>query len=346
MKKHHLQLFATLLLCSAVLMTGCGNPNQPEEPSQQDGKTTYSNPISDLKLPDPTVFRDSDGSFYLVASDEGYKGLPIAKSKDLVEWSKVGEVFTVTTRPRLDGRTDGGLWAPDLVKIGSKYVLYYAYYSTQGEWQWGIGVATADRPTGPWTDKGKLFLGGEIGVRCSIDPCFYADNGKNYLIWGSYYGIWAIELTADGLDVKDGAEKVRLAGADGYGLEAAMIYKKDGRYYLFVSEGGTGYTENYKLGAARADQLLGPYLNKAGKDVRNAGVDFFMGAGNGFVSPGHCAEIITDDHGEDWVLCHAFVSGEQDKGRRLLLNKLTWSDGWPSVSGGVPAKTGTVPYWK
>ena len=347
MKIQHLPAFAALLLSTALLLTGCGDPKQPEDPSQEQEKTSYTNPVSDLRLPDPSVIRDSDGSFYLFASDEGGPGLPIAKSTDLITWSKVGEVFTAAARPRLDGRTDGGLWAPHIAKIGSKFVLYYAYYSTLNEWQWGIGVATADRPTGPWTDKGKLFLGGEIGVQCSIDPCFYADNGKNYLMWGSYYGIWAIELTADGLDVKDGAEKVRLAGTDGYGLEAAMIHKRDGKYYLFVSEGGTGYTENYKLGAARADNLLGPYLNKAGQNVVGHGVDFFLQAGNGFVSPGHCSQILTDDHGEDWVLYHAFVRNEQDKGRRPMLSNLVWSGGWPSIQGGVPAATSEkVPYWK
>ena len=337
------------MLCTLIPLVSCEGNGQKEEPSQETTPTTYNNPVSNLILPDPSVIRDSDGTFYLYASDESVKGLPIVKSKDLVNWSQSGQVFSGAARPRLDGSSDGNLWAPEIARIGNKYVLYYSYTPKDfsgKEWQWGIGAATADRPTGPWTDKGKIFLGGEIGVQCSIDPCFYAENGKNYLIWGSYFGIWAIELSADGLSVKDGAEKVHLAGKDGYGLEGAMIHKKDGKYYLFVSEGGTGYNDHYKLGCARADQLLGPYLNKAGKDVKTAPVDFFLSAGNGFISPGHCSQILTDDKGQDWVLYHAYVQNEQDKGRRLMLSNLSWTGGWPSVAGGVPAKSRQIPYWK
>jgi arabinan endo-1,5-alpha-L-arabinosidase len=255
----------------------------------------------------------------------------------------VGQVFGAGNRPSLDGRTDGGLWAPDIAKVGNKYVLYYAYYSTKGEWSWGIGAATADKLTGPWVNIGKIFIGGEVGVQCSIDPCFYSENGRNYLFWGSYYGIWAIELTADGLAVKPDAEKVRVAGVDGYGLEAAMIHKRNGQYFLFVSEGGTGYKEHYKVGAARADNLLGPYVNKAGQNVVGGAVDFFMKEGDGFISPGHSSQVITDKNGQDWFLHHAFVKNEEDKSRRLMLTKLDWTaDGWPTVEDGVPARECTT----
>lgn len=339
----------SFLLLATACLASCNPNSKPDGPDVDPVATSYTNPVTAQAYPDPSVIKGDDGFFYLYATEDAVKGIPIAKSKDLVNWSQSGQVFSGAARPRLDGSSDGNLWAPEIARIGNKYVLYYSYTPKDfsgKEWQWGIGAATADRPTGPWTDKGKIFLGGEIGVQCSIDPCFYAENGKNYLIWGSYFGIWAIELSADGLSVKDGAEKVHLAGKDGYGLEGAMIHKKDGKYYLFVSEGGTGYNDHYKLGCARADQLLGPYLNKAGKDVKTAPVDFFLSAGNGFISPGHCSQILTDDKGQDWVLYHAFVQNEQDKGRRLMLSNLSWTGGWPSVAGGFPAKSGQIPYWK
>lgn len=345
--KNDLYLSLAALVLTAACLASCDPGNKADGPDV-DPVTTYTNPVSVQPCPDPSVIKGDDGFFYLFATEDAVRGIPILKSKDLVNWSPSGQVFSGAARPRLDGSPDGNLWAPEIARIGKKYVLYYSYTPKDfagKEWQWGIGAATADRPSGPWTDKGKIFLSGEIGVQCSIDPCFYTEGGRNYLIWGSYFGIWAIELTADGLSVKGGAEKVHLAGQDGYGLEGSMIFKKDGKYYLFVSEGGNGYDNDYKLGAARADKLLGPYLNKAGKDVKNAAVDFFLKAGNGFVSPGHCSEIVTDGHGTDWVLCHAFVQGEPDKGCRLVLNRLDWTNGWPAVEGGVCAKSGTLPYW-
>lgn len=54
----------------------------------------------------------------------------------------------------------------------------------------GIGVAISDTPQGPFTDLGKLFRSNEIGVHNSIDPFYIEDNGKKYLFWGSWWGIW------------------------------------------------------------------------------------------------------------------------------------------------------------
>ena len=151
-----------LFALSLSFLASCDNKGKELPPEEKE--TTYNNPVSDLILPDPSVIRDSDGTFYLYASDESVKGLPIVKSKDLVNWSQSGQVFSGAARPRLDGSSDGNLWAPEIARIGNKYVLYYSYTPKDfsgKEWQWGIGAATADRPTGPWTDKGKIFLDGE-----------------------------------------------------------------------------------------------------------------------------------------------------------------------------------------
>ena len=74
-----------------------------------------------------------------------------------------------------------------------------------GELTCGIGCATADKPEGPFTDHGKMFRSNEINVQNSIDPFYIDDGGKKYLFWGSFRGIYAIELSDDGLSLKDGA---------------------------------------------------------------------------------------------------------------------------------------------
>ena len=333
MRRKFIILSAAIL---AVCAAGCGSENN-EDPVP--ARTSYTNPLSAVPIGDPTFVKGDDGYFYLYSSEE-VRGMPIMRSANLTDWKQIGIVFSDARRPKLDGMTEGGLWAPDVSRLGDRYIMYYAYApanSVDG-WGHGIGVAEADRPEGPWTDKGRLFLGGEIGVKWSIDPCFvHEDDGSNWLLWGSYYGIWAIELSADGLSVKPGAEKVHLAGKDGYGIEGAMIHKKDGKYYLFLSHGGTEYNEHYKLGVAVSDNLLGPYLTKAGKSVADgAPVDFFLAAGNGFISPGHCSEIFTDKNGTDWVFYHAWVEGHPEYRRLLMLDKIVWNDGWPSISDGYP----------
>ena len=342
MKPFHF-LFPALAL--VVMLTGCKRDDPEEKPDEgsQPSVTSYTNPVSTISLPDPTVIRADDGLFYLVSTEDAVRGMPVMRSKNLIDWTQAGKVFSDATRPSPNGSKAEGLWAPDINKIGDKYVLYYSTYSSTSEWNWGISAATADKPSGPWIHRSKLFLGGEIGVNCSIDPCFYSENGKNWLLWGSYFGIWAIELSSDGLSLAPGAEKVRLCGLDGYGIEAAMLHKHEGKYYLFVSGGGTQYNEHYQLGVVRSDNLLGPYLNKAGNNVaEGAPVDFFLSAGNGFISPGHCSEILTDDAGVDWLLYHAFVQGQPDGGRRLMLDHLTWSGGWPSIGNGKPTATSSI----
>lgn len=84
---------------------------------------TYTNPVINTSLPDPSVIRADDGYFYLYATED-IRNLPIYRSRDLVDWQFVGTAFTPETRPQWN--KDGGIWAPDINKIGDKYVLYYS----------------------------------------------------------------------------------------------------------------------------------------------------------------------------------------------------------------------------
>ena len=135
----------------------------------EDPAKTYKNPVVNYSLPDPSVIRAEDGYFYLYATED-IRNLPIHRSKDLIKWESVGTAFTDETRPTFEPK--GNLWAPDINKIGDKYVLYYSMSCWGGEWTCGIGVATADKPEGPFVDHGMMFRSNEIGVQNSIDP-FY-----------------------------------------------------------------------------------------------------------------------------------------------------------------------------
>ena len=55
-----------------------------------------------------------------------------------------------------------------------------------GEWTCGIGVATADKPEGPFVDHGMMFRSNEIGVQNSIDPFYIEDGGRKYMFWGVF----------------------------------------------------------------------------------------------------------------------------------------------------------------
>ena len=301
----------------------------------------YNNPVINESLPDPTVIKADDGYFYLYAT-ENIRNVPIYRSENLVDWRRVGTAFTDRTRPQMVPR--GNIWAPDINLINGKYVMYYSKSTWGGEWECGIGVATADRPSGPFTDVGKLFISSEIGVQNSIDPFYIEEeDGSKYLFWGSFRGIYGIQLSDDGLSIKPGAQKVQIAGTL---TEGTYIYKHDGYYYLFGSAGTCceGLNSTYRVMVARSENLLGPYVNKSGKSALENNFMLVMQKSNKVVGPGHNSEIVQDDAGQYWMLYHGFDAADPDGGRKVYLDQILWDkDGWPIVRNRVPSITANAP---
>ena len=292
----------------------------------------YSNPVIDYSLPDPSIIKGEDGYFYLYATED-IRNLPILRSKDLVNWEFVGTAFTDATRP--DFEPEGGIWAPDINKIGDKYVLYYSMSVWGGEWTCGIGCAVSDRPEGPFKDCGMMFRSNGIKVQNSIDPFYIEDNGHKYLFWGSFRGIYAIELSEDGLSLKSGSSPVQIAGT---AYEGTYIHKRGGYYYMFASIGSCceGLKSTYTTVVGRSTSLFGPYLDKKGQSMMDNHHEILIHKNDSFVGTGHNSEIVSDNAGTDWLFYHA-VSVANPDGRVLMLDKIDWIDGWPSVEGNSPS---------
>lgn len=295
-------------------------------------ENTYTNPVVDYSLPDPSVIKGDDGYYYLYATED-IRNLPIHRSKDLVNWELVGTAFTDETRP--DFEPKGGLWAPDINKIGDKYVLYYSMSVWGGEWTCGIGCAVADTPAGKFKDCGMMFRSNGINVQNSIDPFYIEDGGKKYLFWGSFHGIYGIELSDDGLKVKEEAKPVQVAG-DAY--EGTYIHKRDGYYYLFASIGRCceGIKSTYTTVVGRSDKLFGPYFDKQGRSMSDNHHEILIQKNESFVGTGHNSEIVTDKAGDDWMFYHAVKVSDPD-GRVLMLDKIVWEEDWPSVKTNSPS---------
>lgn len=325
----------SIFLMAAAVVSCAANPVNDNE----DISEVYRNPVARMSLPDPTVLEDN-GVFYLYATED-IRNVPIMCSPDLVNWKKVGTVFTDGGRPSfVEG---GGIWAPDVNKIDSRYVLYYSMSVWGGVQTCGIGVAVADNPQGPWDDKGKLFISSEIGVTNSIDPFYIEEGGKKYLFWGSFHGIYAVELSDDALSVKEGAKPVKIAGSK---YEGTYIHKKGDYYYMFASIGGccAGFNSTYKTVVGRSNDLFGPYVNKKGEKMLDNKHDIVIAGNNEYIGTGHNAEIITDKAGTDWILYHAYCRSHSDAARTLMLDKIVWTeDGWPVVNDGTPVAYGAKP---
>lgn len=343
------------LLVVLLLLAGCartdGQPDTDDVQQPDTSVATYTNPVFEPILADPTVIRDPEtGFFYAYGTQDnwgdgqGSRLVPIIRSTNLVDWQVVGQAF----EQKPSWKEDGGIWAPDINLVNGKYHLYYAY-STWGDPNPGIGVAVADQPTGPFTDHGKVFTSEEVDVPNSIDAFYFEEEGEKYLFWGSFsnaptQGTYAVTLADDGLSVPDLSQKVKIAAGD---YEAVMIHKRGDYYYFFGSKGSCceGADSKYHVLVARSEHLMGPYVDKAGYAITDRGKGTLFMEGNARIAgPGHNARLIADDEGTDWFLYHGIdrAKGKVSSGasrRMLMLDKVTWRDGWPEIAGRVPSTT-------
>jgi len=329
----------------------------------------FDNPVWEPVLADPSIIR-YEGIYYAYGTQDdgvwgdeyGVKYGPIIQSTNLVDWTYTGSVFTGATRPGW-GTLNAGIWAPDIVEIDGTFILYYSL-SLWGDEDPGIGYATASHPAGPWTDQGKLFLSSEIGVNNSIDPAvFTGEDGKVYMIWGSFRGIYGIELASDGQSLSNDVttasqNKVLLAGyetSQPFNMstyEGAYVIYNDGYYYMFLSSGSccNGANSTYHVVVGRSTNPLGPYVDHLGRSMQQSNVGYpVVDRGNSFSGVGHNS-VTTDDAGEYWIVYHGYDLLEPDKvgntnRRSLLIDHLIWQDGWPSVEGNISSNgTSEKPY--
>ena len=299
----------------------------------------YINPVINEDAPDPSVIKVGK-NYYLYSTGE-----KIFKSSDLINWKFVRRVFEGKPRPSFV--KVNSYWAPCITKQNNLYILYFALSVWGGIDTAGIGVATSKSPEGPFdiVGNGKLFNSGEVGIKNSIDPYFIEDNEKKYLIWGSFYGIYGIELTKDGTKVKNIKNKFKLGGKY---FEAAYIFKRNKYYYLFASIGSCceGDNSKYQTVVGRSDNLKGPYLSKNGGQMLSNQFTVLLSPNKKFVGPGHNSRIVKDKNKKTWMLYHAYLRGKTNIGRTVCLDEVKWTkDNWPYFEDNSPSSTKRVgPY--
>ena len=120
-------------------------------------KQTYTNPLP-VKLGDPFVLF-TKGRYYMYGTGGAEKGFAAYSSTDLVNWQPEGQVW-FHNNP--NGWSDpeaawgGAYWAPEVYEVKGKYYLFYSaqwkHNPTREKENFRIGVAVADKPTGPFID--------------------------------------------------------------------------------------------------------------------------------------------------------------------------------------------------
>jgi hypothetical protein len=349
----HLGLAVAVVLC-VVLASGTG--------SAQETDGTYTNPVSKGfadTFADPAVIKAKDGYWYAFGTSdplregEGeFHTIPISRSKDLVNWKYVGDAFDSPAEVSW-AAPDASIWAPDIRYLNGRYYMYYVVTQTtvtDEQNDNAIGVATAPTPAGPWTDSGGPVVGprrGDSGnpgdFKWTFDPNEFTDSdGTRYLYYGSYYGgIFVTELSPDG--ERAVGEPTMVAIDNRY--EGAYVMKRGGYYYLFGSSANccAGPTTGYSVYVGRSRSPEGPFRDKEGRSMtasRVGGSIVVTPNGNNWIGTGHNA-VVTDLSGEDYFVYHAidradpYLDGTDGVNERpMLLDRLDWIDGWPTVRGG------------
>ena len=166
----------------------------------------------------------------------------VFSSENLTDWTDHGVIVTQTKVPWLT-RINYDMWAPDCVFKNDKY---YFYFPVGGR----IGVATADKPEGPYSVLDKPVE----GIR-GIDPCILIDkDGQAYIF--TAMGRISVAKLKDNMIETDG-QPLTIANLPAKGLiEGPFAFELNGRYYLTYP-----HVENKteRLEYAISDSPMGPY---------------------------------------------------------------------------------------
>lgn len=286
----------------------------------------YHNPIIPGFHPDPSICRVGD-DFYLVNSSFQYfPGIPIYHSKDLVNWEQIGNVLDRESQLSLKWANSWiGIFAPTIRYHDG---LYYVVSTNVGNG--GNFMVTAKDPRGPWSEPVWL-------EQLGIDPSLWFENGKCYLVGNPDNTIMLCEI-----DPKTGKQLTPSKPLwQGMGMrypEAPHIYKKDGYYYLLLSEGGTEIAHCMTI--ARSRNIYGPYEAYSGNPIlTHCNV---KGQESQIQATGH-GDFVQAKDGSWWVvfLGHRhFGINYHHLGRETFLAPVEWKTGqWPVVNGGEPIDT-------
>jgi arabinan endo-1,5-alpha-L-arabinosidase len=308
----------------------------------------YINPVINTDFPDPSIFRASDGWYYAYGTKHDKSitssNVQAARSRDLIRWEMLPDVMPskpVWAKNTLD------FWAPQVIESKG---TFYLYFSTSPDSNMGmaIGVATSQSPTGPFIDSGQALV--SAPGFAAIDPHAFNDpiSGKHYLYWGSgHEPIKVRELAPDWIHFAPDSHAIEvIATCDQTPgeklIEGAYVIYRNGFYYLFYSGDNCWQSSTYAVMVARSKSPTGPFEKMA--QVENKPNSIILQYSNTWHAPGQNS-VISDASGQDWLFYHAvdsknpYLPGTNTHRRPMLMDPITYENGWPQVRGNTPSNT-------
>lgn len=226
--------------------------------------TLARNPIIKNKFTaDPAAFVYKDSVYLYTGHDEPPTGKDYYymsewlcySSADMVNWKEHPSPLNV--KEFKWAKADA--WASQVIERNGKFYWYVAveHGTVNGK---AIGVAVADKPTGPFRDaRGSALITNDMTKQTGItwddiDPSVIIDDdGQAYLFWGNtacYYAKLKPNMTE-----LDGPIKA-ITGLPNF-TEAPWIHKRKGWYYLSYA-----YQFPEKIAYAMSKNINGPWVFK------------------------------------------------------------------------------------
>jgi len=276
------------------------------------------NPVIFADVPDMSIVR-VDNTYYMSSTTMHMApGVPIMKSKDLINWEIVNYAYnvldTVDALTLKNGKNSygRGSWASSI-----RYHENTFYVSTFSQTTGKTHVySTEDIEKGPW--KASSFI-----PSFHDNTLFFDDDGRIYMIYGNKK-LTIVELNADLSGVKTGGtnqisvENSSAPSGNDSGLgEGSQLFKVNGKYYLFNITWPKGGMRTVVI--HRADKITGPW------EGRLAFQDLGVAQGGLIDTPdGRWFAYLFRDFGS--------------VGRIPYLVPVKWEEGWPIIglNGKVP----------
>lgn len=267
---------------------------------------------------DPSTITECGGKYYTFGTGGG--GLI---SEDGWTWNGGG------VRP-------GGGAAPDVVKIGDRYLVVYG--ATGG----GLGGGhngkiltmwnkTLDPKSPDFKYSEPIVVASSDGLEDNdaIDPGLLLDptDGRLWMSYGTYFGyIRLVELDPKTGKRVEGNKAINVA----IDCEATDLIYRNGWYYLLGTHGTCcdGANSTYNIVVGRSRKVTGPYLDNVGRDMLEGGGKMVIAAGGRVVGPGHFGRLILGD-GVEKMSCHYEADLDQSGRSVLGIRPLLWKNDWP-----------------
>lgn len=285
----------------------------------------YKNPIRTGFFPDPSIVRVNDDYYMVNSSFVYFPCIPISHSKDLINWKIIGHAITNPDYAQIDDLEGGrGFWAPDISYYNGKFYISATYRLNDDTTVYRKQfIVSSENPEGPYC---KPSIIDEDGIDPSI---FTDDDGRRYMLLNRGARIFELD--------KDATKQISDATMLYYGdnkraPEGPHLLKKDGYYYLFLAEGGTGLS--HRITVARSKTLMGNYEPCPYNPIMTQNDNGAM-----IQRCGHGKPVMTQN-GQWYMvyLCGRRLIGQNGEtfsmlGRETALDPITWTkDGWPIVN--------------